>query len=287
MGFKSSPYNSIKMYLILEEVIRGDRHDPEKAFQWNSILLNLPGTRGYKPSEAWISKCRADGSLASDFVCFVDDLRITGQGQRRVRESGHAISIKQSSLGIQDALRKLRFSNGTQRPGAWAGVSVCVEEDCGVVVLTSQEKWDRMKAICYYWLHELNQGVTNLEFKYLRSDRGFVVYVTRAYPCMKPYLKGFHLSMEMWRGSWDSKGWKLHKQPKQESWEKEEATEATKLEDTYDLKLKLLMRTLMGGEFCGDGLVSGVTLAAPQFKQDLKAILLLAGRPAENAVHQE
>ncbi len=201
MGFKSSPYNSIKMYLILEEVIRGDRHDPEKAFQWNSILLNLPGTRGYKPSEAWISKCRADGSLASDFVCFVDDLRITGQGQRRVRESGHAISIKQSSLGIQDALRKLRFSNGTQRPGAWAGVSVCVEEDCGVVVLTSQEKWDRMKAICYYWLHELNQGVTNLEFKYLRSDRGFVVYVTRAYPCMKPYLKGFHLSMEMWRGS--------------------------------------------------------------------------------------
>ncbi len=56
MGFKPSPYNSIRMYLILEEVIRGDRHDPKNAFQWNSILLNLHGTRGYKQSEACLSR---------------------------------------------------------------------------------------------------------------------------------------------------------------------------------------------------------------------------------------
>ncbi len=68
MGFRSSPYNSIRMYLIAEEIIRGDCHDPTNAFQWNTIRLNLPGTKEYKPSDAWLSKRRTDGSLASDFI---------------------------------------------------------------------------------------------------------------------------------------------------------------------------------------------------------------------------
>ena len=37
MGFTSSPYNTVKVNLIAEEVIRGDRHDEENAFQWHSI----------------------------------------------------------------------------------------------------------------------------------------------------------------------------------------------------------------------------------------------------------
>jgi len=66
------------MYLVSEEIIRGDRQDTTNAFQWKTILLNLPETKGYRPALAWISKQRNDGSLASDFVCFVDDLQISG-----------------------------------------------------------------------------------------------------------------------------------------------------------------------------------------------------------------
>jgi len=33
MGFKSSPYISVRIYLISEEIIRGDRHDTTNAFQ--------------------------------------------------------------------------------------------------------------------------------------------------------------------------------------------------------------------------------------------------------------
>ena len=95
MGFKSSPYNSVRMYLISEEIIRGDRHNTANAFQWSTLLLNLPGTPCYWPALDWISKRRNDESLASNFVCFVDDLRITGQGSQRVREAGHAISSHQ------------------------------------------------------------------------------------------------------------------------------------------------------------------------------------------------
>jgi hypothetical protein len=38
MGFKSSPYNSIKMALVAEEVVMGDRHDPSNPFQWDHAI---------------------------------------------------------------------------------------------------------------------------------------------------------------------------------------------------------------------------------------------------------
>jgi hypothetical protein len=77
--------------------------------------------------------------------------------------------------------------------------NVCVEKDVGVVLLTSQEKWDCLKTICRQWLELLEQGVTKLDYKQRLSDRGFMVYATQAYPKMKPYLKGFHLLPEMWQ----------------------------------------------------------------------------------------
>lgn len=48
-----------------------------------------------------------------------------------------------------------------------------------------------------------------MNHKELLSDRGFLVYVTRNYPAMVPFLKGFHPSVEMWRGKRDAEGWKL------------------------------------------------------------------------------
>jgi hypothetical protein len=52
MGFTSSPYLSIRMALVVEEVCRGDRHEiglrsdkkELNPFQWDRIRLNLPGT---------------------------------------------------------------------------------------------------------------------------------------------------------------------------------------------------------------------------------------------------
>ena len=35
------------------------------------------------------------------------------------------------------------------------------------------------------------------------------MYATRMYPAMVPYLKGFHLTIKMWRGGRDAEGWKL------------------------------------------------------------------------------
>jgi hypothetical protein len=237
------------------------------AFQWKSIRLNLPGTKDYQPSAAWISKRRADGSLASDYVCFVDDKRVAGQGRARVIEAGHAISTRESWLGIQDALRKLRCWGGSPRPGAWAGASVCIEEDAGVVVLTSIDKWIRMKNICRHWLNLLNKGASLLDFKQLRSDRGFMVYVTQVYPGLKPYLKGFHLSLEMWRKDRDSEGWRLCGTPAR--------SQETEEEDHDEPGSHVLLQDDLNETVDQDGSESGLTPAAPRFKQDLEALLHL------------
>jgi len=97
-----------------------------------------------------------------------------------MEEAGH--STRESYLGLQDALRKIQAPKGLRHPGAWAGANVCIGEKGEAMVLTSQDKWDRLKTICRHWLEKLNEGTVELDFKRLRSDRGFLVYVTQAYP---------------------------------------------------------------------------------------------------------
>jgi hypothetical protein len=59
--------------------------------------------------------------------------------------------------------------------------------------------------------------------------------MTQAYPAMKPYLKGFHSSLEMWRGGQDSEGWKEQKRPGQEKDEGE--VKPAELETIEDIKV--------------------------------------------------
>ena len=115
-----------------------------------------------------------------------------------------------------------------------------------------------------------------LDFKRLRSDQGFLVYVTQVYPAMKPYLKGFHLSLESWRGSHDTEGWKVRyketkdKPPKVESETKEK--DKTNLENgshrMEDIKEELLSHVLVreSNAYLANGPTSGLTEAVPRLK---------------------
>ncbi len=114
MGFAASPYNSIKMALVAEEVCKGDLRDTRvgldgkelNPFQWDRIELNLPGTEGYDPCASWIAKRRKDGQMACDVFTFVDDERVVGPNEELTWQASHALASKQSYLGIQDAARK-------------------------------------------------------------------------------------------------------------------------------------------------------------------------------------
>ena len=67
------------------------------------------------------------------------------------------------------------------------------------------------------------------------------MYVTQAYPGMKPYLKGFHLSLETWQGGRDKEGWKALAEATQAGVSKEEGPVAL----SY-MKLLLLTQTTSG-----------------------------------------
>jgi hypothetical protein len=77
MGLKPSPYQAVQGRMVAEELIKGDRSD--NPFCWDSVRMNLPGSKTYDPSLPWVSKIRAgDNIIACDLVIFVDELRVTG-----------------------------------------------------------------------------------------------------------------------------------------------------------------------------------------------------------------
>ncbi len=215
MGFAASPYNSIKMALVAEEICKGDRlatgvevdGKELNPFQWNHVRLNLPGTKGYDPCTTWISKRREDGRIACDVSTFVDEQRILGADEELAWQASHTFATKQSYLGLQDTGRKARPCSKTC--GTLTGAIVHILKSLGVCVLTSKEKWPKMRAILEKWEAALAVSNPELVYKELLADRGFRVYVTRTYPALVPYLKGFYLTIEMWRGERDNDGWRL------------------------------------------------------------------------------
>ena len=87
---------------------------------------------------------------------------------------------------------------------------MCLSTDEGLSVTCTQKKWDKGKTIILKWLEKLEQGDTQvLEHKSLEKDMGFLVHLSRTFPGMAPYLKGFYNTMNSWRMGRDEDGWKL------------------------------------------------------------------------------
>jgi hypothetical protein len=79
-------------------------------------------------------------------------------------------------------------------------------------VLVTDDKWNLKKSIVNRLVEEERidrEGTgTGLDGKQLLRDRGFLIYISCAYPAMVPYLKGIHLTIDHWRPGRDDDGWK-------------------------------------------------------------------------------
>lgn len=205
MGLRSSPYCAIQGMLMAKEVILGDQYDQaNNVFHWQSVRLNLPGDEEYKPSEAWVTKTRADGSVAADVFIYVDDIRSCAPTDLEAWKASQRTSTILGSLGIQDAARKRREPG--METGAWTG-SVVWSSGEKLVVMTTQEKWEKTKSHLS-WIELHINDTQGLEGKRLKSIRGFLVYVARTYTSMVPYLKGIHATIDSWRPNRNVDGWK-------------------------------------------------------------------------------
>jgi hypothetical protein len=76
-----------------------------------------------------------------------------------------------------------------------------------VTVLVSQKKWDKIKR-WVHWLLENVEANEGLAHKELERCIGFLIYVARTYRPMRPYLRGLHKTLDLWRGGRDTEGWK-------------------------------------------------------------------------------
>jgi hypothetical protein len=134
----------------------------------------------------------------------VDDNRTTGNTQNEAWLAACRVASVCSHLGKQDASRKRRKAS----TGAWAGAIVSTDE-AGVFVTISQEKWEKAQGMIAATVAEVEECNGWMDKKTLECHRGFLLYVTRTFPVMVLYLKGFHLTMDGWRKNRDSDGWKF------------------------------------------------------------------------------
>ena len=222
MGLKDSPYRSIQMAIVAKLVSYGDKDDPRNPFQWKDVILNLPGQPSYDPTYPWVYKRRSDGHIATDIYLYVDDGRLTGFNEEQCWAAARRFCSICAYLGIQDAAHKRTTPSLT--PGPWAG-SV-IHTDQHLAALVSQKKWDKTKDM----IGELEQLLTAQEgealpLKRLEQIRGFLIYVSRTYEWMPPYLKGLHLTIDSWREGRNKAGWKVKRPRAQQviwEWEGEQ-----------------------------------------------------------------
>lgn len=210
MGLRNSPYNAVQGMMVIKEVILGDPLDDTNVFRWKSIRLNLPGSERYDPSKSWIAKIREDDTVAADIFIYVDDIRTCAPSEADAWKAAQRTSTVLGFLGIQDAARKRR--QPSQEAGAWTG-SVVWTSNGTVVALTTQEKWDKTR-VQVRWIADNMKDPNGLDNKKLKSIRGFLVYVSRTYNSMVPYLKGIHATIDSWRPGRNVDGWKYTEQKK-------------------------------------------------------------------------
>jgi hypothetical protein len=223
MGLKCSPYLAVQAVTRLKRKFLGNQYDRNNPFAWAKCILNMPGSIGYDPTRPWIQKVREDGLIATDLHIYVDDVRLTGASQESVWQAGSRVAKLCSFYGLQDAPRKLR--EPSQEPGAWAGsVLSTVERD--VTKFVTKERWRKTQG-CIRWLAKKIGLIGDqwsdeapedddakaapigcLPHKQAEKIRGFLIYVSRTYRCMVPYLKGLHLTLDFWRPNRDEEGWR-------------------------------------------------------------------------------
>jgi len=89
--------------------------------------------------------------------------------------------------------------------------SICLPvPGVGLFVTVSKEKWDKGKDIIKRWHKRvIDDKDRTLPFKELEKDMGYLVHLSRTYPAMFPYFRGFYNLMNGWQSQRDDEGWKM------------------------------------------------------------------------------
>jgi len=137
----------------------------------------------------------------------VDDIRTGAASESLAWKTSRRVASWINYLGQQDAPRKRRPPS--QTPGAWAGAMCFAKPEMGLFVTCSEEKWLKGKKwVDTWWKEVVEDDGRDMCFKDLEKGCGFLVYLSRTFPAIFPYLKGVYHTMNSWRVGRDGEGWK-------------------------------------------------------------------------------
>ena len=123
---------------------------------------------------------------------YIDDGRPTAGTTWEAWKAARKIRYTLFFLGLQDTRRKR--TEASQTPGEWAGTMV-ESTNNQTSLLVSISKWQKGTGILVRIQEELEtRGCLN--HKQLERDQGFLIYLSRTYRNMSPYLKGIHQTLD-------------------------------------------------------------------------------------------
>ena len=208
MGMRPSPYNAVRYYYWGEEFARGDPLDTNGPMGYDQIRLNLPGMGEFDPLLPKAMKWRSEvGVVAGDVV---DDVRITGYSKENCRNVHRQFARRIQYLRMQDAPCKFRPPSQAHA-GAWTGTIFNI--DSAVISRSvSREKCDKGKALIDLLVHQIRDSSERrpqVDHKRLEKDTGFLNHLTVTFDVIRPYLKGYYLTLNSWRSKRDLGDWEL------------------------------------------------------------------------------
>ena len=101
-----------------------------------------------------------------------------------------------------------------QPGGAWAGTTFKIILEA-IYKTVSQAKWDKGKLFIRSLVDKCKdpKAPPRLNHKDLESKSGFLVHLSRTFSNIVPFLKGLHLTIDLWRPLQNNDGWKFsHKE---------------------------------------------------------------------------
>ena len=114
MGFKPSPYIACRIMARALEFARGPPDEVDSPFAFSQVVLILPGSLAFDPTQSWVQKLTRDGLPLGDVVAFMDDGRPIGRDEADAAQCTRQICARLQFLGF-------RMPHGSG--GAWDSVA--------------------------------------------------------------------------------------------------------------------------------------------------------------------
>ncbi len=204
-----SPYLTCQGQHLILEICKGDGHDPNNHWQWETVHLNLPWSQLYDPSMPRVVLVWKDGELATQEVNYVDDIHpVTREKDEEAKARQACAQLKSKMNLLWNQADDCKYRLPTTTPGAWNGVIIHTDAPFPMM-LTTLKKWTRFKD-GLAWILSQSKDTGSAPTAEMRIIAGLGINIMQVYDDAKHYLKGCFNAIEAFQSDHNPEGWHIH-----------------------------------------------------------------------------